>query len=535
MARASKKIQEAATMAQAIFLTSTSSMSLTEIMKTAVNSTTPRGLNFQPPRLVFEVIPIMPADDCGPEMLILSLLMVGLGNQEFKNLYSKNYSMFGTSGIRGVYGKDVTAALAMKVGNAIGRMGGKVIVCRDTRNTSPILSEALCAGAMQAGAAVIDVGVAPTPLLAYATMKEKCNGAMITASHNPPEYNGIKLFSNGMEFTREQEKLVESAVAAKETSAEWKRAGQKADNDYSEEYLAFLLSKADIASIRKKKPRVLVDAGNAAAYRLGPRLLSAAGCEVLALGCDSPGKFTRNLEPNPSTLQLSSKMLLAEKCDFAIAFDGDGDRAIAIDEKGAVLPLDVQLSIFCRHFLEKGGSKKIVSTVEASLCVRETVESLGGTVHTTPVGSLHVAQEVKRLSAVFGGEPCGEYVFPSATPCAEGLLCALFIAEIFAQKGKLSSLSHGIKTHPMDRRKYRCNPEKKHLVMQKISERPTLEGRLSTVDGLRYDFADGWMLIRPSGTEPAIRLTCEAKTQKRLSEIAQRAEDVIIQAIDAAA
>ncbi|MCX6772656.1 MAG: hypothetical protein NTV88_02705 [Candidatus Micrarchaeota archaeon] len=353
--------------------------------------------------------------------------------------------MFGTSGIRGVYGKDVTTALAAKVGNAVGGMGKKIVLSRDCRSTSPILSEALSAGAMENGASVLDMGICPTPLLAYATMKENCDGAMITASHNPPEYNGIKLFSS-----------------------------------------------------------------------------------------DKPGTFVRNLEPNPSTLTETAKLVVKNKCDFGVAFDGDGDRALAIDEKGKVLGLDTQLAIFCSHFMQKDGNRKIVSTVEASLCVRDTVESLHGKVFITPVGSLHVAEEVKKQGAIFGGEPCGEYVFPSATPCAEGLLSALFIAEIFTQKGPLSALSAGVKTYPMERRKYRCDEAKKFIIMQKIAEKPQLEGHLSTADGLRYDFSEGWMLIRASGTEPAIRLTAEAKTQKKLGEIMQRAEDLIMRAMDAA-
>ena len=439
--------------------------------------------------------------------------------------------MFGTSGIRGIYGKEVTPRLAQKVGNAVGKAGSKLIVARDCRTTSPILADSLAAGAMLAGSNVIDIGVAPTPLLAYVAMKENCGGAMITASHNPPEYNGIKLFSEGMEISREREKEIEKAVGGAEHAVEWNAAGQRTQKDYSAEYIAFLLSKADAAAIRSKKPRVLVDAGNAAAYALGPALLSAAGCEVVGLSCDSPGKFVRNLEPNPSTLAETAKATVKNKCDFGIAFDGDGDRALAIDEKGKILGLDTQLAIFCSHFLQKDGNRKVVSTVEASLCVRDTVESLKGKIFITPVGSLYVAQEVKKQSAIFGGEPCGEYVFPSATPCAEGLLSALYIAEIFSQKGKLSALSAGVKTYPMERRKYRCDESKKQQIMQKISDKPQLEGHLSTADGLRYDFSDGWLLIRPSGTEPAIRLTCEAKTQKRLSEIMQRAETLIMQAM----
>ena len=442
--------------------------------------------------------------------------------------------MFGTSGIRGLYGKEVTAELARKVGNSIGGAGNKVVIAQDTRSTSPILAEALASGAMLSGANVIDIGVAPTPLLAYVTMKENCDGAMITASHNPPEYNGIKLFSSGMEFSKQREKDVESAVAGTERAVEWKSAGQKSEKDYSKEYISFLISKIDASSIKAKHPRVLIDAGNAAAYSLAPALLSEAGCEIVQLNCDTPGKFTRNLEPNPSTLSETAKAVKKSKCDFGLAFDGDGDRCLAIDEKGKVLPLDVQLSLFCSHFLQKDGNRKIVSTVEASLCVRDTVRALKGKIFITPVGSLFVSEEVKRESAVFGGEPCGEYVFPSATPCAEGLLTALFIAEIYSQKGPLSALCEKVKTYPMERRKYKCNEGKKQLIMQKVMEKPALEGHLSKVDGLRYDFEDGWLLIRPSGTEPAIRMTCEAATPKKLDEIIQRADTLIMQAMDAA-
>ncbi len=439
--------------------------------------------------------------------------------------------LFGTSGIRGLYGKEVTAELAAKVGNAIGGRGEKIILCRDTRQTSPILADALAAGAMQSGADVIDIGVAPTPLLAYVAFVEKCDGAMITASHNPPEYNGIKLFSHGMEFTKQQEKTVEDSVAGKEKKAEWKEAGQLRKKDYSHDYILYLLSKVDASAIAKRKPKVLIDAGNAAAYSLAPELFSAAGCVVVAVGCDKPGEFTRNLEPKASTLSDTAKLVVERKCDFGIAFDGDGDRAIAIDEKGIVLPLDVQLELFCGHFLPKSPNKKIVTTVEASLGVREMVESQGGRLFVTPVGSLYVAEEVKKQGASFGGEPCGEYVFPFATPCAEGILSALFIAEIFCKNGTLSRAAKGIKTHFMDRRKYVCKGEMKEKIMRKLSEKPQLEGRLSTVDGLRYDFTDGWLLIRASGTEPAIRLTCEAKTQKRLHEVALRAEQLIMEEI----
>jgi len=450
--------------------------------------------------------------------------------------------LFGTSGIRGIYGKEVSCGLAMRTGNAVGKKGEKLVVARDARATSPVLSDALCAGAMLSGAGVIDLGFSPTPLLAYAALREKCDGAMITASHNPPQYNGIKLFCNGMEFTREQEAGVESAIAQMDLqqagagmagwkAAAWNEVGQKESKDYSQEYIKFLLAQVDAASIAGRKPRVLVDAGNAAASHLAPALLRAAGCEVVELYCNEPGKFARDLEPKAGTLSAASEAVRKNKCDMGIAFDGDGDRAIGIDEKGNVLALDSQLSIFCSHFLKRKQGA-VVSTVEASLCVKETVEACGGKLSITPVGSLHVAKRVQEKRAVFGGEPCGEYVFPSSAPCADGCLAALYLVEIFCMRGKLSALADAVRTYPIERRKYSCAGKSKGKIMVALSQSLAFEGaELSTIDGLRYDFPDGWLLVRPSGTEPAIRLTCEFKSKKRLDEIVGEAEGKIKAAV----
>ncbi len=439
--------------------------------------------------------------------------------------------LFGTSGIRGVYGKEVSPALAMRVGNACGKKGGKLVIARDARATSPVLSDALSSGAMLAGANVVDIGLAPTPLLAYAASREKCGGAMITASHNPPEYNGIKLFSQGMEFTREQEADVEAALSCKEDAVAWNEVGQKETRDYSSEYIHFLLSQVDTASIAGRKPRVLVDAGNAAASLAAPALLRAAGCEVVELNCSEPGKPVRDLEPKADTLTAASEAVRKNKCDLGIAFDGDGDRAIGMDELGRVLALDVQLSIFCEHFLKKKKGA-VVSTVEASLCVKETVEKAGGKLAITPVGSLHVAKQVKEKRAVFGGEPCGEYVFPSSTPCADGCLAALVLVEIFCTRGKLSALSDAVRTYPIERRKYKCAGKSKEKIMAALEKSLAFPGAtLSTIDGLRYDFSDGWLLVRPSGTEPAMRLTCECREKKKLDETVAAAEKAVLAAI----
>jgi phosphoglucosamine mutase len=447
--------------------------------------------------------------------------------------------LFGTSGIRGVYGKNITPSLAMHVGSALGAGSKKAVLARDARNTSPLLMRSLASGAMNSGSDVIDAGFAPTPVLAYATFVEKCSGAMITASHNPPEYNGIKLFSHGMEFTREQEGTVEKAMATPAQPASWEKAGQISLRDYSKEYIAFLLKKVDAAAIRKRRPRVLADCGNAAASKVAPALLRAAGCEVVELFCSDPGKFSRNLEPKQETLSEASKLVAEEKCDFGVAFDGDGDRAIGIDEMGRVMALDVQLAVFCSHFLalagKKAGGARIVSTVESSLCVKETVASFGAKLSITPVGSLHVSQETQEQKAIFGGEPCGEYVFQDSVPCADGLRSALVLAEIFCSRGKLSALADAVHTYPIERRKYGCGEQGKGKAMALLKNSLAAEFRdatLSTIDGLRFDFQDGWLLVRPSGTEPAMRMTCEFREKKRLDWAVDRAEGAILKAIN---
>ena len=442
--------------------------------------------------------------------------------------------MFGTSGIRGIYGKDVTCELARQVGNAAAKQctQNKLIVSQDTRSTSPILTASLASGAMFGGVDVLDIGIAPTPLLAYVTYKNKCSGAMITASHNPPEYNGIKLFSNGMEYKKAQEAKVVRLVAAGETGVSWDKTGKIKKENLSAEYISFLLFLVDSALIKKRKLRVLVDAGNAAAYSLAPAMFSAAGCEVISINCDQPGNFVRDLEPKKETLGRAAKLVVEKNCDFGIAFDGDGDRAIAIDEKGNVLPLDVQLSIFCSYFLSNTKNGKIITTVEASLCVRETVEKLGGHLLITPVGSQHVAEEVLKQNACFGGEPCGEYVFPSSIPCADGIFSALMVAQIYCKQGKLSDLASKVKTYSMERRKYKCDNKKKQQIMSALSKEFSFDATLSKIDGLRYDFSDGWLLIRPSGTEPAIRLTCEFREKEKLDAIVKKAEVAILEQIE---
>ncbi|MFH1285431.1 MAG: phosphoglucosamine mutase [Candidatus Micrarchaeota archaeon] len=437
--------------------------------------------------------------------------------------------MFGTSGIRGIANVEVTPELALRVGSALVEKAGEIIfVARDTRTSGEMLENALCSGIASAGGEAVRLGIAPTPTLALATRNHASKGVMLTASHNPPEYNGIKIFDTQGEISRsEEEKIAKKVREEKFTRASWQNF--RPTSSYSSairEHLDLVLSLVDIDLISRKKPKVLIDAGNAAGSVITPFALREAGCKVISANCEPSGFFARGLEPNADNLSSTSALTRATRADLAIAHDGDADRAIILDEKGELLGLDSQLALACEEILAKKKGA-IVTTVEASLAVRESIENSKGKFIQTPVGSLFVAQEMRKSKALFGGEPCGEYIYPEGVFVPDGILAALKYVELFCEKGKLSALKQKIKVYPMKRAKYPCS--NKARAMENISKeaRVVFKGKLNDSDGVRVDFEDSWLLMRASGTEPILRITCEAKTQSALDALFAKAEALV--------
>lgn len=432
---------------------------------------------------------------------------------------------FGTSGIRGLYGSEITPSLALRVANAFSEPG--LALGTDTRKTSPILEKAAASGAMAAGKDAISLGVVPTPVLAFATLKHKCNGIMVTASHNPPEYNGLKLISGGREINKTEENKVISAYQAGVELAPWDRNGNySADEQILDSYFGLVLPQLEGEAIRSKKPKVVLDC-NGAGRAATPILLEKLGCEVVAINMQEQG-FSRPSEPSEKNLAQLREKVREVGADMGLAHDGDGDRISLVDEKGEFVNMDVQLSLMVLHELEKNKGK-VVSTVEASLLVREAVEKGGGELLITPVGSTYVGDTLEREGAVFGGEPAGEFVYADGVHVPDGVLGAAKFAEIFAKKGRISELASQFSPYPMAREKYRTRDRK--AAMAKVLDSIDIEGKVSSIDGIRIDSEDYWLLIRPSGTEPIIRLTLEAKDRKTLSEVREKAESAILKAV----
>jgi phosphoglucosamine mutase len=427
--------------------------------------------------------------------------------------------MFGTSGIRGIFGEYITPELAFQVAAIFTRGEDRLVLGRDIRDSGPALLQGACFGANSSGADVIDLGIVPTPTVALASKKHSSRAIMLTASHNPPEYNGLKLIQDGKEIDKGMEKEIEKAYKTGNQSAWTGRSGNRYhDKGIIDEHKAMVMGMVDRGLIARKKPRVLVDC-NGAASVITPHLLTDLGCSVVSVNA-SPACFNRPSEPNAANLAYLSSLVREGEFDFAIAHDGDGDRCMIIDESGAALPMDAQLAMMIEHEMaESVGKKRIISTVEASLAIRDVVQDAGGEIDITPVGSTFIGDLMERNSALFGGEPCGEYIFQKGVHVPDAILAAAKFVEIFCQKGRFSKLKAAYRQNPMARERFPAHDKQKAIGRIKEKVRKLgIEGNIRDDDGIRVDEKDGWFLIRASGTEPIIRLTMEYRSENKLQE-----------------
>ena len=428
--------------------------------------------------------------------------------------------LFGTSGIRGKIGSEVTCEMALNVGKSLAYyLGnqGTVVIGYDTRTTNKMLDQAITAGLLESGVNVIKIGMVPTPLVGYATEKLDADaGVMLTASHNPSQYNGIKLWNkNGMAYTSLQESEIEEIYANKDyISLTWDKIGKLSENEEIKgQYIEDLVNMVNI----KPGLKVVVDCASGAGSEISPLVFRKAGCEVTTLNSQPDGFFPgRNPEPNAENLQTLMKTVVAIGADLGIAHDGDADRMITVDETGEISPFDSLLALISKEF-----DGDVVTTVDAGLCMDESVK---GKVFRTPVGDVNVAEVIIEENAAFGGEPSGTWLHPDFCMCPDGILSGLRMAELVSNKGKLSELLAEIPSYPNIREKITCSKEAKIKVMENMQE--LLENafddivEVNSLDGVRLTFADdSWVLVRPSGTEDYIRITLESRDAERAEEI----------------
>ncbi|HIP75056.1 MAG TPA: phosphoglucosamine mutase [Thermococcus paralvinellae] len=442
---------------------------------------------------------------------------------------------FGTSGIREVVNEKLTPELALRVGRALGTFlgDGKVVVGMDTRTSSEMLKNALISGLLSTGIDVIDIGIAPTPLTGFAIkLYEADAGVTITASHNPPEYNGIKVWqSNGMAYTsdmeNELEKIMESGAFKK---AGWNEIGRLSHANPREEYIRKVLNMIEL----EDSYTVVVDTGNGAGSLVSPYLQRELGNKVISLNAHPSGYFVRELEPNEKSLEWLARTVKVTKADVGIAHDGDADRIGVVDDRGNFVEYETMLSLISGYMLRKFGKGKIITTVDAGFALDDYVESLGGEVIRVKVGDVAVAEGIVREDAIFGGEPSGTWIIPQWNLTPDGIFAGALVVEMIDKLGPLSELVREVPRYVTKRAKLPCPNEKKGKAM-KIIKREVLESfeyeRLIDIDGLRIENSDWWVLFRPSGTEPIMRITLEAHTREKAEELMDKAKKLVEKAI----
>lgn len=434
--------------------------------------------------------------------------------------------IFGTSGIRGRFGSTITPKLAIGVGQALVSYlnAKKILIGRDTRTTSPLLENALIAGITSCGAMALQQGVIPTPVLAYLTKLTNSDaGAMITASHNPPEYNGFKLFNpDTTAFNQAQEAQIEQMINEKEFQhSTWHDIGTTTHVDETCRYIEMITSNVKL----KKRWKIVLDVGNGATCQLAPQVFQELKCNSVVLNAQPDGHFSgRGAEPNKESLNSLCSLVSKMGADLGIAYDGDGDRMIVVDEKGQVTPPDQIFSSYATYVVSREECKVVVTHVEASMCVEKMIEAEGGSVIRTKVGDVSIAEALRECNAVFGGEPCGAWIHPDFHYCPDGILSSILLLKAMEETNQsLSQFISKAPEYPIIRRNTPCPNNLKLDVLKEACESLPKNfndaKELSKVDGLRLTLTDGWLLLRPSGTEPYMRLTVEGKTMKDVKDI----------------
>ncbi len=438
--------------------------------------------------------------------------------------------------IRGVYGVDLNEDLAKAVGLAYGTMlgnRGKVVVGRDVRLSGEALASAAAEGLAEAGCDVVDIGLVSTPMSYYAVVHLDADGGIqVTASHNPPEWNGFKLIKRGGETLSAgagMEELRDMVLEGRFRRGE--RRGRIEKVDILESYVEFIASK-----VKLERPlRIAVDYSNGATAIPFPKIAEKVGLEVEALNDVPDGRFPGHLpEPREDTLKDLQEFVTREGLDFGAGFDGDGDRVVFVDDRGRIISGDIALAIFVKHLEKKG---KVIFDVSSSSALREIIVEKGCEPVEMRVGRAFLLNAVRELKAVMGGEKSDHFYFPELWGFDDACYAVLKMAEIVVKRGKrLSELVDEIPHYPsIPITTFTCPDELKARVVEQIARHyESLGVKVSRIDGVKAYFDDGWVLVRPSNTMPQIKMTAEAKTEERLREIVDEAKRLITENIEKA-
>ena len=435
--------------------------------------------------------------------------------------------LFGTDGVRGVANTELTPELAFnlgKVGTYVLRKSKQnplVLIGKDTRLSGDLLENAITSGILSMGGNVVKVGILPTPAIAYLVKHMKADaGVMISASHNTYEFNGIKFFnSEGFKLDDDIEDEIEDIIVRDmdvNIHIEGDRLGRciEAMDDGAGRYAEFLKSTIDVSLEGMK---LVIDCANGAAYRVAEKVFKDLGVQVVVMG-NTPDGLNINASCGSTHPEALQQKVLEEKADVGLAFDGDADRLISVDEKGRVVDGDKMIYICAKMLKEQGKlcGDKVTVTVMSNLGFHKAIQSIGAKVDVTQVGDRYVLESMLKTGCVIGGEQSGHIIFLDYSTTGDGILTALQLLKALKHSGrKLSELADEVTVYPQVLKNARIKNENK----KKYSSDPVIAAEINRVEELMA--GEGRVLIRPSGTEPLVRVMLEGKDLDVITKLAE--------------
>lgn len=431
--------------------------------------------------------------------------------------------LFGTNGVRGVFGKDFTLELVHDLTLAAAKYfaRGPILVGYDGRDTSKMVAKAVCSALNYSGLNCGDAGLVPTPCLEYCVPKlGYAGGMMVTASHNPPEYNGIKpVASDGVEISRDDEDVVEEYYRSRERIRAERWGSTTLEPRAMETYVAGVLSQVDAEAIARRNYTVVLDTGNGTQAATAPLLCQRLNCNTILLNETIDGQFPgRGSEPTPNNLSELSDAVVRNKADMGIAFDGDGDRSIICDEKGTILTGDRSALILVRHLLKDNPGSTVVTCLNSGHAIEGLAKAYGSRVVRTKVGSVEVSRRMVSSGALVGFEENGGFMYGRHNQVRDGLMTLALALSVLESSG--NTMSENISSLPASfttKDKIRCTPAQASGVIEALYR---AHPDSDTTDGIKISLGPSkWVMIRPSGTEPIIRIYAEAPSAHALNAL----------------
>ncbi len=438
--------------------------------------------------------------------------------------------LFGTNGVRGKF-DELNPIFALKISQAIGIYfkNGTIGVARDGRLTGECLENSVISGLLSVGCKVINFGIISSPTAEFMIKKLSLDGLIIiTASHNPPEYNALKVVDkDGISISKERGEQIEKIMDSIKT-VKWDEIKKSTEYVSSQkDHIEKIINNINIEKIKKRKPKIVLDFGNGTASTM-KKLFERIGCKLICINEKIDGNFPkRPSEPTKENVQELIKTVIKENADCGIAWDGDGDRVIFIDEKGEYIIGDRVFGISVLIKLKETAGN-IITTVATSKLIEDIGKRYNVKTDYCKVGAPYLSEKMKTGKYIIGGEEVGGVIWPEVSLAKDGFYTAVKIIEYMCEK-KLSEILEEMPYYFQSKIKIDADKKEKEKIIERIRNNSKKEGlKTIDIDGIRINFENGWAIVRGSGTEPAIRIFAEGKTNIESRKIMEKTREMAL-------